>query len=397
MSSFSRSAFCLGLLAGLACLPTRSRPAAQTPWTCEAEIVFEGSVKFDHRGWGLDTSGNWNGDAYESGQPMQDILVGGFQTECDFGSAELFISREKDHGGSDLGFPIAPTCPFTGGRVRIVGEQKYDLFGYSVAFIGDIDGDGRDDFAVSMVRGPVSPGCSTWTEEGAVYLFLSGDPGTGIPAEAPALGTVTAYAAQASLIIRENVDTTGRRFGLALAGIGDWEGDGDGVPDFLVGAPGNLGDFGGLVYMISGAQVLAAMAVSNEASVAQVLVSDQLEPGSPPGIIQGASGDRMGYAVAHVGEVGGTAHGSDFAVGAPQFDDPSGNFLGFNDTSTLTGKGYVKVFRGQDLPAIRILGTQSKQRFGFSIAGKADVDHDTAGLDEVLVGSPFWDVTGSSD
>src|SRR6188474_1830278 len=82
MSPFFRSAFCLGLFASLACLQTGARPSAQTLWTCEADIVFEGAVELDHRGWGLDTSGNWNSDAYAGGQPMQDILAGGFQTEC---------------------------------------------------------------------------------------------------------------------------------------------------------------------------------------------------------------------------------------------------------------------------------------------------------------------------
>jgi hypothetical protein len=139
------------------------------------------------------------------------------------------------------------------------------------------------------------------------------------------------------------------------------------------------------------------MALGREASAGDLVVNDQLEPGSSPGTIRGNTGDRMGYSVAHLGEVGGSAHGSDFAVGAPQFNEPNGYFLNFNDTSDLVGKGYVKVFRGQDLPMVRLVGTQSKERFGYSIAGKANVDNDAGGLDEVIVGSPFWDTTDPAD
>ncbi len=386
------SQFLAFVLPTLACIFSASGIRAQSLWTCEADIILEGSTDGDHRGWSIDTSGNWNNDSYTGGRPMMDILAGGYEPGMALGSAELFISV-----GQDLGFPILPHCPFTGGRVRIIGEQQTDFFGHAVGFLGDIDDDGRDDLAVTMIRGPkIGP---TWTERGAVYVFLSSDTNpNGIPAAAPATGVVTVSATQASLIIRGTTD--GYRLGRSIAGIGDWEGDGDGVTDFLVGAPGNDDyptSFPGLVYMVSGAKVLAAIAASlHEVDVTTVLVDDELEPDPPmPGVIQGsAGGDRMGYVVAHIGEAGDTAHGSDFAVGAPQFNDPDKVFVSQFDNSSNPGTGYVKVFLGQGAHPFKIFGTQEKERFGFALAGKVNVDGDAGGLHDLIIGSPFWDEVG---
>jgi hypothetical protein len=88
-------------------------------------------------------------------------------------------------------------------------------FGATVALVGDMNGDGRPDLIVGApgyVLGAQAPG--------AVYLFLSGPGG---PTESPAL-------------ILTPVTQDGARFGASISSAGDY--DGDGLDDFIVGAPG---------------------------------------------------------------------------------------------------------------------------------------------------------------
>lgn len=100
----------------------------------------------------------------------------------------------------------------------------------------------------------------------------------------------------------------------------------------------------------------------------------------------------MGYSLVHLGEAGDTAHGSDFAVGAPQFD--GANLVDQDDVSSNMRFGYVKVFLGAGAHIIRLDGTQRKERFGFALGGNVNVDDDAGGRSELIVGSPFWDAPG---
>ncbi len=376
---------------------------AQSSWTCESDIIFQGTTAFDHRGFTIATGGNWNGDAYISGEAMNDVLVGGYQSSpFESGSAELWISTPRDRLGQDLGFSTGnPRCPYPAAPIRIVGEQAGDMFGLTVAFLGDLDGDERDDFAIGMSLGPVVR--STPIQRGGIYVFLSTDGGHGIPREAPSgPSTVVVNAADASVIIAG--EAAGHRFGRSIASIGDWEGDGDGVPEFLVGAPGTdtgSSGFPGRVYMISGGKVVSEFQQGNfSVNVDEVLVDVALEPFAVrDGILQGdANEDRFGHSVAHLGEGGDTAHGSDFVVGAPQYNDTADNIIGHVDNSTNPGGGYVKVFLGASAHPMKIVGPpQAGCRFGMAVSGGANVDGDAGDTDELLVGAPFWDSATASD
>ena len=97
------------------------------------------------------------------------------------------------------------------------GLAAGDLFGSSVAGVGDVDGDGLDDFFVGARQQVIGPGA------GYATVFSGA---TGLPL--PNL-SLTGLAA-------------GDQFGRAVAGAGDV--NGDGVPDLIVGAP--LADPGGL-------------------------------------------------------------------------------------------------------------------------------------------------------
>jgi TonB family protein len=132
-------------------------------------------------------------------------------------------SRFDDEEGGMAGSVIILSGP-TGRVLRKQAGRSGSLFGSSVAALGDLDLDRRYELAVGAPRGGENGG-------GAVYVFAGSD--------GKLMSTLAGEAA-------------GDHFGIRVAGGGD--GDGDGVPDVLVGAVGN--DEGGVdagkVYLFSG-------------------------------------------------------------------------------------------------------------------------------------------------
>ncbi len=118
---------------------------------------------------------------------------------------------------------------------ELVGQAAGDVFGYALAAVGDLDGDDVQDLAVSArqrdVFPPLSPeSVSVFSGATGARLLAVRDPGHA----PPLIGGLP-------------------RFGSALAGAGDL--DGDGVPDILataVGDPLTLGSLGQAL-LLSGA------------------------------------------------------------------------------------------------------------------------------------------------
>jgi hypothetical protein len=138
--------------------------------------------------------------------------------------------------------------------------------------------------------------------------------------------------------------------GTSVSGTGDVTGDG--IPDFLVGAPG--ADPGGLV------DAGRAFLLSGQDG-AMLLAIDGLAPG-----------DFLGLSVAAAGDVDGDG-GTDLLVGAPQ----SGN----------GGAGYARAVSGQSgLVLLALAGSVPGDEFGKAVAGAGQVDADL--FDDVLVGAP---------
>lgn len=115
----------------------------------------------------------------------------------------------KDNAGVVI-LELSRSNPFDRQPLSIYGEVAGDNFGWSIASIGDVNGDRIPDIAVGAPSVKLPNGASV----GRVYI-LSGNGGT------------TLY----------KVDGTepGERFGFSVIGLDDI--DGDKVPDFAVGAP----------------------------------------------------------------------------------------------------------------------------------------------------------------
>ncbi|MEZ5966385.1 MAG: hypothetical protein R3F56_21295 [Planctomycetota bacterium] len=225
------------------------------------------------------------------------------------------------------------------GTYEVRGGASGDQFGWSVAGLGDQDGDGVPDLAVGAI------GDSTGHPQGGAVHALSGSNGAQLAA--PLRG-----------------ETPGDRLGFALASGVDF--DADAQPDLAIGARGddNLGADSGCVYLMSirsvpGARVWVPLMVLNGQT----------------------SGEALGGAVA-LGPSGPgalPAHSRWVLAGAPTHG---------------SGAGLVRAF-DQNLPVATTFAGTAGDRTGTSVVGLGDVDGDGRG--DFAFSSPGRDVAAQVD
>ncbi|MHC4823229.1 MAG: hypothetical protein ACYTEP_04335 [Planctomycetota bacterium] len=157
-------------------------------------------------------------------------------------------------------------------------------------------------------------------------------------------------------------ESAGDRFGSAADGIGDV--DGDGFPDFLIGAPHHDPDgmnYAGAVYVYSG------------------------RTNSLIRRLDGESGDhRFGTSVAALADINSDGI-DDILVGAPQVDTAGG-----------TKAGRLYVYSGADGSLLQqVDGTGQNMKLGENAATAGDIDGD--GITDLLVGIPKENFGGAPD
>jgi hypothetical protein len=170
------------------------------------------------------------------------------------GLSDLLISSHlQDAGGTDAGAvylvfggPTAPsgTIDLSLADVRLVGEVAGDQAGSSVAWAGDVDGDGVDDV---LVGAPNHDGGGS--NAGVAYLL------TGVQLAATS-GDLPLADAHARLDGGGSVYNVGK----AVAGVGDV--DGDGLDDVLIGA--GTGTTTGPIFLVLGSTLAAGGALTED-------------------------------------------------------------------------------------------------------------------------------------
>ena len=174
-----------------------------------ADVKITGAANFDQLGYSLSRAGDMNGDGYGDvviGAPMADMDIGGDNK----GKAYIIYGGGSAVGSIDLAASSASVTVLSGFEV-------HEFFGTSVGYGSDVNNDGYSDV---VVGGQYLGMNSAFT--GRAYVYLGGASVDNTP-------DVT--------FISENQED---RFGTAVAGAGDV--NGDGYYDVLVGAYLSDGD-----------------------------------------------------------------------------------------------------------------------------------------------------------
>jgi FG-GAP repeat len=211
---------------------------------------------------------------------------------------------------------------------NFLGTEGGTYMGWSVAGLGDLDGDGIPEIAI-----------------GTPYASVGGNIGVG--------NVAVRSGATGDLIYLYEGQAVGDFLGWSVAGIGDL--DGDGIPDVLLGAP-NASP--------SGLAQAGTLEVRSGGTGEVLYRIDGTE-----------SAGYFGKSLASVGDIDGDGI-DDFIVGAPGAS-PGGR----------SQAGSAFLFSGVDGRLLdRFDGSGAFDEFGASVAGGGDVDGD--GVGDIAIGSP---------
>jgi hypothetical protein len=353
---------------------------------------FEGEHGGDQFGYAVGTAGDVNGDGYD------DIIVGARCYSdgpyCEgavyvwYGSKDGLYTGDSwmyqsDQGDTDLGYSVGTAgdvnadgysdiiagAPYhdiganddNRGKVYVWygsaggmgedqrgadwwadGEYGGDMFGYSVAGAGDVNGDGYSDVIVGADKYEAGQ-----ENEGAVYIWYGSAGGMGQRQRDPDW--------------MYESDKLQAWFGSAVGTAGDV--NGDGYSDLLIGAPRFDGTY------------------NNEGRGFVFHGSPQgLSSYTPDGIEGEQENARLGLAVGGAGDVDGDGY-SDVIVGAPYFDNGQAS------------EGRVYLYQGASSGIVTDTvwiaeSNQANTQLGSAVGSAGDVNGD--GYGDVIVGAPGY-------
>jgi len=238
-----------------------------------------------------------------------------------------------------------------------------DQYGSAADMLGDVDGDGLADLAVGALYDD-DGGATTSANLGAVWIHFLAEDGT---------VRATSKISRTSGGFPGDLDP-GDGFGTAIAGLGDF--NGDGTPDLAVGSP--LDDDGG-----TDQGALWILILNPDGSVKNQRKISATQGGLPAGLLDPQ--DRFGTSIAVLGDLDGNG-AVDLAVGAPRDDDGG----------RLRGAVYV-LFLNRDATVAAVTKISSTSgglashvanfaQFGTDLANLGDRDGN--GAPELAVGAP---------
>lgn len=268
-------------------------------------------------------AGDVNGDGFS------DVLVGSY----------AFDHGQKDEGSVFVWF--GRPCGLNENTKLLLEPISPEVqFGWSMAGLGDINGDGFDDMIVSANYYD-----NGQTDEGAAFVYL---------------GSANGIAFIPATVLESNQ---------AFAELGEVSGagdiNGDGFDDIMIGLP---------LYDVK-------QPGSDEGAVMIFHGSQQGIANIPNRIINGTQTKaRFGGSVASAGDVNGDGYG-DILIGEPEYDI----------TQPLSEEGRAMVFMGGAngiLDSLVINGPTNGMYMGTQVSGTGDLNSD--GFEEILIGNPGY-------
>lgn len=309
--------------------PLGAGPVAQ-PLNPPPAQTFNTAGISRHCGWAVSAAGDVNGDGYA------DLIQGDWRDDIGGPARE---GTAMVYHGSATGLITTPA-------VIMQGNVDNVWMGRSVAFAGDVNGDGYADVLI---------GIEQWTEtlsiQGAAHLHLGGPGGI-----------------QPTPFIRYFGNFAGATMGRKLKGAGDL--NGDGYSDIVVGQKVHL--YNGSADIFLGGTYLITPAPNMPTTPPQTLHPSALADA------------HAGWSVANAGDVNGDGF-SDVLAGAP--DASNGQ----------PGEGLAFLYLGQSsglplLPTSTLEVNMANAAFGTSVATAGDVNGD--GYADVVIGAPEASGTG---
>ena len=260
---------------------------------------------------------------------------GGSRIEIEAEAGKCYLIQVAGAGNDSGSGTLRLVCADSSNAARadkvLTGTDPSGRFGCAIANAGDYGGDGNGIIIGAYKNNDVGSGA------GAVEVVQ----GSGLNSIANLNGSA------------------GDSFGESVAGSGDV--DGDGVDDWIIGAPGNdeNGSNAGKVLVYSGSSQALLWSKTGE-----------------------AEGDRFGWSVACAGDVNEDGF-DDVIAGAPWNDAHGEN----------AGRAYV--LDGQNGSVIfKINGRDAGDRLGVAVTGLGDLNDD--GASDFAIGAPYCDEGGSN-
>lgn len=316
-------------------------------------FAIDGAEPEEWAGWSVSGMGDVDGDG------IGEVLVGAPQATDVLPGAggRAYVV----HGKTDAA-PVSLASVLAGaGGGFVMQGQPGDHMGLSLRSVPDLNGDGLPEVLVG----------SEMAAGGAGRAYVVHGQATPEPVALADVGAGTGgFGLQGA--------AAGVALGRSLDGIGDL--DGDGVPEWMVAAPGPAFTGDAVVHLLLGAGTGS-------------LVLGPLPPDrgiTLPGL---AFGDDLGWSVAGLGDFNGDGW-PDVALGAPSDGGQFGNgavyvVFGRPDLGTLD---LAQVAQGRG--GFVVTGEDFDDEAGFSVASAGDFDGD--GSDDLLLGAPLAEPMGGN-
>jgi hypothetical protein len=309
--------------------------------------VIYGAATGDQFGASLDGAGDINGDGHA------DLVIGAPGAGSGAGAAYVIYGQSGDS-------PVDVGSLGTQGYA-ITGAGTGAELGFSVAGLGNVSGDGVPDVAIG------APGRNS--SAGTVFIVA----GLATPTAVDLGGLVVLVSTTPYQYARgggwsEISGTAGQQLGLAVAGVGDFNGDGhrDLAFDGAIGG----GDSTGEVWVPYLPDDLASAPAAGTS-----IAGPQL------------GGLELGFAIAGAGDFNDDGK-ADVVVTAPNYTYST--FTNAGAAWVVYGRAGSGALRTDTLTgsdALTVVGSGTGEQLGHSVAGAGDINGD--GADDVVIGSPF--------